>query len=140
VQLAILGQGELQPRLKALASTLRCASAVVFHGSKPQETLPDWYRAADLFALPSDSEGVPNVLLEACACGLPYVASNVGGIHEIADRGHGTLVPVGDVAPLAQAMEAMLNEKRPDAIPARTREACIDEFIQWMEEIAARGR
>lgn len=138
LELAILGQGELQPKLEAQARMLRCASAVKFHGSKPQETLPDWYRAADVFALPSDSEGVPNVLLEASACGLPYVASNVGGIHEIADRGHGTLVPVGDVAALALALEAALNAKRPVAILARTREACIDEFIQWMEQIAAR--
>jgi glycosyltransferase involved in cell wall biosynthesis len=138
LHVAILGQGDLQPKLESLTATLQCRSMITFYGSKPQETLPDWYRAADVFALPSDSEGVPNVLLEASACGLPYVASHVGGIHEIADRGHGTLVPVGDVTALAAALEQVLNTARPAAIPAKTREACMDEFIDWAGQVSAR--
>jgi glycosyltransferase involved in cell wall biosynthesis len=70
--------------------------------------LPDWYRAADVFVLPSRSEGVPNVLLEAMACGRPFVATRVGGIPEIAHLGRGRLVPPGDVRSLTIAVRESL--------------------------------
>jgi glycosyltransferase involved in cell wall biosynthesis len=100
-----------------------------------QDTLPDWYRAADVFVLPSYSEGVPNVLLEASACGLPYVASNVGGIPEIAGRGHGLLVPSGDVESLAAAMRKTLSQPRPTPILARTRAECIGDFLTFLNNV-----
>lgn len=137
---AILGQGELRVSHEATLRELSCRDSVTFYGSVPQETLPDWYRAADVLVLPSLSEGVPNVLLEASACGLPYVASNVGGIPEIATRGHGTLVPVGDVAALTQAIRQVLNQPKPDVVAPRSRADCIDDFLVFLQEVQARFR
>lgn len=135
---AIIGQGELSQTLEKQRAGLSCRDQIKLYGSMPQETLPDWYRAADVFVLPSYSEGVPNVLLEASACGLPYVASNVGGIPEIAQRGNGTLVPSGDVPALATAIQRSLSQPKPTAIPARTRAECINDFLTFLTEVHAR--
>ncbi|MFT3883494.1 MAG: glycosyltransferase family 4 protein [Gemmatales bacterium] len=135
---ALIGQGELKEALEQQRQGLSCRDQIKFYGSMPQETLPDWYRAADVFVLPSYSEGVPNVLLEASACGLPYVASNVGGIPEIAERGNGTLVPSGDVPALAAAIRQTLSQPKPAAIDARTRAECINDFLTFLGEVHAR--
>ena len=58
--------------------------------------------------LPSLSEGVPNVLLESIACGTPFVASRVGGVPEIATDGIDRLVPPGDAAALADAIQEQI--------------------------------
>ncbi len=77
-------------------------------GSVAHDELADYYRSADVTVLPSLSEGVPNVLLESIACGTPFVASNVGGISEIATAGVDRLVPAGDVKALAAAIRDQL--------------------------------
>jgi glycosyltransferase involved in cell wall biosynthesis len=76
-------------------------------GARRLEDLPDWYRAADLLVLPSRSEGIPNVILEASACGTPAIATSVGGVSEILppDR----LVPPGDPEALARAIGRSLD-------------------------------
>ena len=77
-------------------------------GQKPHRELGDWYRAADVFTLPSLSEGVPCVLLEALACNAPFVATRVGGIPEIETLGEGQLVPPADPKALAEALRQRL--------------------------------
>lgn len=67
-------------------------------------------RAADVLALPSDNEGVPNVILESFASGLPVVASRVGGIAEVHRDFCGKLPPARDVSALAAALRATLTE------------------------------
>ncbi|HSX63702.1 MAG TPA: glycosyltransferase, partial [Pseudoxanthomonas sp.] len=119
---------------------LGIAEKVSFHGSLPHHTLPAWLRAADLFVLPSRSEGVPNVLLEASACGTPYVASDVGGIPEIAPLGASTLVPPEQPAALADAMLASLQS--PPARPAltpRDRRDAVADVASFLTEIHRRA-
>jgi len=104
-------------------------------GAKAHNELPDWYRAADVFVLPSRSEGLPNVLLEASACGTPFVASNVGGIPEIAHLGASKLVQPNDAQSLASAISDFLKNKPSPTAPAdfsdpiRQIEAIFDRVI-----------
>src|SRR4029079_13229107 len=95
------------------------AERVTMLGAVPHAKLADYYRAADLTVLPSLSEGVPNVLMESIACGTPFVASNVGGIPEIADPDMDCLVPPADPPALARGIEQHLNIKRCDCRRAR---------------------
>ena len=67
---------------------------------------------ADVFVLPSLSEGSPNALLEAMACGLPIVATRVGGVPEIAVDGEtALLVPPEDPVALARAIDRLLRDR-----------------------------
>jgi glycosyltransferase involved in cell wall biosynthesis len=106
--LHVIGRGALRGSLERLASERRIGGRVTFHGPVAHEKLPDWFRAASLLVLPSRSEGVPNVLLEASACGTPYVASQVGGVPEIAHLGLSRLVPKEDPLALARAIQETL--------------------------------
>lgn len=76
----------------------------------PTRTIEDYFRAADVFVLPSAREGLPIVLLEAMACGLPCIASHLPGSTDVMiDSGsNGYLVPSGDVDGLAAALRAVL--------------------------------
>lgn len=104
--LYLVGDGPLREKLLALRQTLRLTDSVTLVGLVGHEQLPDWYRAADLTVLPSRSEGVPNVLRESLACGTPFVASDVGGVSELATPGAGQLVAPEDPAALAAAVAA----------------------------------
>jgi glycosyltransferase involved in cell wall biosynthesis len=104
--LHVIGKGPLRADLERWA--LDRGISTTFHGTVAHERLPDWFRAANLLVLPSRSEGVPNVLLEAAACGTPFVATRVGGVLEVADLGHSRLVPPEDPIALADAMVDVL--------------------------------
>ncbi|MEM3823676.1 MAG: glycosyltransferase family 4 protein [Candidatus Bathyarchaeia archaeon] len=74
-------------------------------GFVSDELLPLYYNASDVFVLPSKSgEGMPLVLLEAMACGLPIIATNVGGVPEIVNKNCGKIVPSDDATALAEAV------------------------------------
>jgi glycosyltransferase involved in cell wall biosynthesis len=105
----IIGQGPLRAALERRIGTMGLQDRVKLLGALPAARLPDWYRAADLFVLPSRSEGVPNVLLESTACGTPFVATRVGGIPEIAGADHPGLVPPEDPEALASAIGRALS-------------------------------
>jgi len=81
-------------------------------GARPHEEIPLWMNACDVLCLPSLSEGLPNVALEAMACGLPVVASRVGGVPEVVRDGvNGFLVPPSDPGALADALRRALATK-----------------------------
>ncbi len=104
----LVGGGPLRQALSEQAAQLGLSDRVVMPGVVSHDTLPDWYRAADITVLPSLSEGVPNVLMESIACGTPFVASDVGGVSEIADPLLDRLVPAGDSEALAAALASVL--------------------------------
>ena len=107
--LYLVGSGPLKASLAQLVQQLGLSDHVVFAGPITQPALPTWYQAADATLLSSESEGLPNVLRESLACGTPFVSTNVGSIAEIADPSHAILVPVGNEAALAKALNDILD-------------------------------
>lgn len=106
-RLVLVGGGELEDLLKALASELGIADRVVFAGELADPL--QQYRAADVFVLPSATESMPNALMEAQLCGLPAVTTAAGGAGEVVVDGKtGFVVPVGDEAGLAAALRRLL--------------------------------
>jgi glycosyltransferase involved in cell wall biosynthesis len=102
--LVYVGAGPCRAELLERATALGCADRVSLAGAQPHAALGDWFRAADVLCLPSHNEGVPNVVLEAMACGVPVVASRVGGIPEVVPEHAGILVPVRDREALSRAL------------------------------------
>jgi glycosyltransferase involved in cell wall biosynthesis len=100
----IVGDGPVRPALEAQSHRLSLADGrVTFLGE--QRDMMSVYHGSDICVLASDHEGTPNVLLEASACGLPVIATRVGGVPDAVDDGvTGVLVQPGDADALAEAM------------------------------------
>ena len=108
VRLYLMGDGPLRRSLEAMVTEKGLARHVIFTGRIPHRALPDYYRAADVTVLPSHWEGMPNAVLEAQACGIPFVASAVGAIPQLANPGVDELVSPGDYRQLADALATVL--------------------------------
>lgn len=105
VKLVLVGDGEDRRNLEALSVQLGIQKSVQFVGVVPHEDIHIFMQQAYLFILPSLSEGFPGVLLEAMACGLPIIATRVGGIPDIVtDKVNGYLVEKKDSSALAQSI------------------------------------
>ena len=114
VQLFIVG-GKLRgdpelDRLRKKTSDMGLADRVFFEGSVDQETLKNYYSAADVFVLPSFYESFGLAALEALSCGLPVVAARVGGLPSFIDNGvNGYLIPWRCSEPYAEKIEVLLS-------------------------------
>ncbi len=109
VQLVFAGDGPEKASLEQEAKTLGIREHVHFLGVRSD--VPDILRSSDIFVLPSIYEGLPNVILEAMASGLPVVASRVGGIPEaVADGETGFLFPAGDSTWLEQVLAPLIRD------------------------------
>lgn len=111
VELTIAGEGPERVRLEALAASLGIEGRVTFTGVVGQDEALWLYREADIFCLPSLSEGLPVVLIEAMACSLPVVATRIDAIPElISDGRDGVLVEPGDAEELAAALGNLVSD------------------------------
>ncbi len=109
VEAVLVGSGPLRARLEQLASDLAIADRVVFRGALAQDELRRCYASASLCCSSSFAEGVPVVLMEAMACGVPVIATAISGVRElVSDGDSGLLVTPGRVGELARAMAALL--------------------------------
>ncbi len=91
--LVLVGEGSLESRLRERIQLSRYRDRIHFLGFISPERMPDLLRAADSFVLASEFEGVPMVLLEALATGIPVIAPAVGGIPDVLSASMGVLVP-----------------------------------------------
>jgi glycosyltransferase involved in cell wall biosynthesis len=111
INLIIIGQGELKKELEDETKKYGIQNCVYFLGGKMHYEISKWMNACDLLCLPSLNEGVPNVILEALACGMPVVASNVGGIPEvITSKDYGMLVKPKDYKELQKILQECLEK------------------------------
>lgn len=110
-RLALVGEGPAETSLRQFAASLPVdAQAAIEWAGAAADPLP-WYQKADIFALSSQREGQPNVILEAMSCGLPVCATDVGGIPELTVNGQtGLLSPSGDAAAFAANLIRLLKE------------------------------
>ena len=111
IQVGLVGTGSHEQKLKRKAKELGIEGRVHFYGYKPPHELARLYNQADIFVLPSLSESFGMVLLEAMSCGLPIIASQVGGIPEIVESGkNGILVSSGSAAEIEKAVRCLLDD------------------------------
>ncbi len=109
-EIEIVGDGPYENELVSLADNLNVRSHIRFAGAVQYPNLPQKYRDADIFVLPSLSEGMPLVVLEAMGTGLPIVASRVEGIDELVEHDfNGALFDPGDVDTLAECIVKLIN-------------------------------
>jgi N-acetyl-alpha-D-glucosaminyl L-malate synthase BshA len=115
VDLLLVGDGPLRPDLEGLVRQLGIATRVRFLGVRSD--VPDVLRAADVFALTSVSEAASLTLLEAMACAVPVVVTEVGGNPEmVRHEVEGLLVPRGDAAAAAAALLRLLDDPAEAAV------------------------
>jgi len=106
----LVGDGELRPELERTVAARDLVEQVRFTGEVAHPRVREWLQAGDAFCLPSLMEGMPNVVLEAQACGLPVVASRVGGLPEMVGPQAGILVEPAKPADLAEALERLFSK------------------------------
>ncbi len=108
---AVVGDGPLKEELEVEVLRRKMEERVHFCGRRPTAEIPNWINAADVLVLPSRSEGRPNVVLEAQACGVPVIATRVGGTPElVCDGENGLLIDSGDAGALAQRLLLLMRD------------------------------
>jgi glycosyltransferase involved in cell wall biosynthesis len=135
VLFVLAGKGPSRQLIEDRINELGIKNNVLLTGFVPDELLPVYYNASDYFVLPSASgEGLPLVLFEAMACGLPVVATTVGGTPEIVEqKKNGVLVPARSPKLMANALLDLLkNEKLTKTIGETARTDIVNRF-SWDE-------
>lgn len=108
-RLVIVGEGSLRAEIEALLSAAGLRNLAWLAGA--HDDVPQLLRTLDLFVLPSRAEGISNTILEAMACGVPVVATAVGGNGElVTDALTGSLVAAGDAEALAATLAGYLDD------------------------------
>ncbi|MBU0492657.1 MAG: glycosyltransferase family 4 protein [Chloroflexi bacterium] len=142
--LVLVGDGPEREALVRLAGELGIVGSVRLIGAVEQ--VAGWYHGADLFVLPSQVEGLSNALLEAMSCGLPVVATAVGGTPEVVEDGvNGLLVPPGDVAALSVALGRLMGDPalarqlghaaRQTVVAGYSVEAMVERYLALYESL-----
>ena len=136
VQHTHIGGGEDHDKIASLIKDLNLESVTQLLGTQPHQVVLEHYKQADLFVLGcevapnGDRDGIPNVLMESMAMGVPVVATEISGIPELVENNKtGLLVPPGQPDKLAQAMQHMLNDtEMRNRVIAAARELVVRKF------------
>ena len=126
--LVVIGSGPDEGGMKNLVLKIGIDNNARFLGHRSE--VARHYQASDIFVFPSYAEGMPNSLLEAMACGLPVIASKIGGVVDVVEDGKsGILFEPGDVSGLASAMVKLLNDNELRLkLGAEARKRIVDGF------------
>jgi glycosyltransferase involved in cell wall biosynthesis len=123
VKLDVVGDGPLRSELVRLSRRLGLVETVRFHGERSKADVAEFMQRSDLFVLPSLFENLPCVLIEAHASGLPFVATEVGGVPGLADGPGAFLCPPGSPPSLAETIITALDMLDQIDSPALARRA-----------------
>ncbi len=147
VVLLLVGDGPERSRAEALARQLGLGASVAFLGK--MVSFIEVLQASDVFLLPSESESFGLAALEALSCGVPVVASHVGGLPEVVPDGEvGFLAPVGDVATMADRVLRLLADRalyrrmsdaaRARAVATYQVTPAVDQYQAYYERVLAK--
>ncbi|TVP55410.1 MAG: glycosyltransferase family 1 protein [Gemmatimonadales bacterium] len=128
IEVLVVGDGPERGRLDSIARELGVEDQIRFLGSRPHGEMPGLLCSAELAVIPSLMEATSVAGLEAMACGLPLVASRVGGLPEIVGDDTGVLVPPADPPALADAICALLSDPDLKARGERARDAVVQHW------------
>ena len=133
----VAGKGPSRKLIEDRIKELRIEDNIKLTGFVPDELLPLYYNAADYFVLPSASgEGLPLVLFEAMACGLPVIATTVGGTPEIINHmKNGVLVPPRNPEAMAEALSKLLAEKKLGPTIGEEAKKNVENRFTWEENL-----
>jgi len=136
----IVGDGDDCLRLEALAAEYGVAKKVRFVGQAPPDELPDYFRLADLFVMPSTGEGFGIAFLEAIATGVPVIAGNQDGSRDaLCDGALGTLVDTENLDELVLAIHAALLSSRSVRMTDRGERFGLDHFARHINVLLHYG-
>ncbi len=136
LRLVMVGGGPLRDEARALLAEAGVAELAWLPGERGD--VPDVMRGLDCFVLPSLAEGISNTILEAMACGLPVVATAVGGNAELVQQGvTGTVVPAADVEAMAQAVLVLANDPARSAAFGRAGRARVEREFSLQAMVGA---
>jgi radical SAM superfamily enzyme YgiQ (UPF0313 family)/glycosyltransferase involved in cell wall biosynthesis len=129
LKLYLIGSGEFEKKMRELIQEFSLESKIKFLGQRSHREIGLWMNAADFLCLPSINEGLSNVIIEAISCGLPVIATKVGGIPEIVTSDKlGVLVKPCDEEDLAQGIKFAL-QKEWDRVAISK----YDKIFSWNE-------
>lgn len=132
VNCVIVGDGREKEGLQSKVRALGLAKRVHFTGALPQEDISRLYSAAEFLIVPSLAEGLPLVIIEAMACGLPVIATRISGVTDIVrDRQNGLLVEPGNVEELRESIAALRQRADLRDAMASNAQRTISEDYSW---------
>jgi len=152
VLFVIAGGGSMMKKARKKIRSLNIENNVILQNHVENSALPEYYHAADIFTMSSNYEGIPMVLFEASACGLPIVSTGMtGAIDTILDGETGYIVPIGDADALAhRLLELVENPDRAREMGKKGKTHVLEKFdkdkivkdyiTMWEYAAAAKGK
>ena len=139
VKLVIVGDGPLRGDLQNLATELNCSQKIDFVGKVPNEKVPEYINSMDIFVVPSvlESESFGVAAVEASACGLPVIVSDIGGLPEVVlDGKTGLRVPPKDPDAIAKAIIFLIENPQLREEWGKEGRRFISNHYNWIENAA----
>lgn len=139
VELFIAGSGSQEGELKEQARSLGINPIVHFVGQIPYNDVPDFLQQLDLVVVPSilDSESFGVAAVEASACGVPVIASNVGGLPEVVENGKtGIIVEPKSPEAIAQAIITLLNNEQLNSTMGENGRKRVERLYNWEDNVS----
>jgi teichuronic acid biosynthesis glycosyltransferase TuaC len=127
LEVVLVGEGPLRSELETRVRAAGMESRFRLAGRAASAEVAEWMAASNAFCLPSYSEGCPNVVVEALACGRPVIACDVGGIPELVDEACGVLLPPQNAERLAGSIIATLERPWDEALIGRRAKRSWDD-------------
>ena len=127
IKLTIVGDGPYRGELESIVTDTDTSDIVEFVGRQSGDELLKYYRGADLFILPTEREGMPNVVLEAMSCGIPIIMTPCSGSEELID-GNGYIAEIDDFS--EKMIDLILDDKKRVDMGRISRER-IQGYFSW---------